>query len=60
LIGRIQDVTQPVYGWFAAGCNWNRRTEQALGDAGFAFERIDRTSFSGTRVIYGVARVGAI
>jgi SAM-dependent methyltransferase len=54
--GRLQDVAQPVYGWLSAGCHWNRRTELAIRDAGFRFERIDRWKLSGMRAISGIAR----
>jgi ubiquinone/menaquinone biosynthesis C-methylase UbiE len=40
LLGRVQDAVQPVWGWCAAGCHANRRTEAALRDAGFAFGEI--------------------
>jgi len=57
-LGRVQDTVQPVYGWFAASCQANRDTEQALRDAGFAFERIEHTKLSPiTPAIYGVATV---
>ncbi len=57
-IGRAQDVLQPVYGWFAAGCQWNRRTEEALRAAGFALPSLSRTKLaSHMPVIYGTATV---
>ncbi len=60
LLGRVQDAVQPVYGWFAAGCQANRDTEQALRDAGFAFEHIEHTKLSPVMpAIYGVATVEA-
>ncbi len=34
-LGRGQDFAQPAWGWFAAGCQMNRRTEDALRQAGF-------------------------
>lgn len=34
-VGRIQDVIKPLWGYFGAGCNPNRRTADALRDAGF-------------------------
>jgi len=33
--GRTQDFIKPVWGYFGAGCNPNRRTEDALRAAGF-------------------------
>ncbi len=59
IAGRMQDITQPVYGWIAAGCHWNRRTELAMRDAGFRFERIDRSKLSAMRAISGIARRSA-
>lgn len=56
-LGRAQDIVQPVYGWFSGGCHANRRTEQALRDAGFAFERIEREKINPLLpAIWGVAR----
>ena len=43
---RVQGAIQPVYGWFAAGCRLDRRTEQAVRDAGFRLEVSERTRFS--------------
>jgi SAM-dependent methyltransferase len=40
-MGRGQDIAQPVWGWCAAGCQLNRRTEQSLRDAGFTIEQLD-------------------
>jgi ubiquinone/menaquinone biosynthesis C-methylase UbiE len=34
-VGRTQDLVKPVWGYFGAGCNPNRRTEDALRGAGF-------------------------
>jgi hypothetical protein len=46
-----------VYGWFSAGCHWNRETERALTEAGFVFERLDRARLSALiPTISGVAR----
>jgi SAM-dependent methyltransferase len=42
LLGRVQDAVQPVWGWCAAGCHANRRTEAALTAAGFAFGEMSR------------------
>lgn len=33
--GHVQDFIKPVWKWVAAGCYPNRRTEQAMRDAGF-------------------------
>jgi ubiquinone/menaquinone biosynthesis C-methylase UbiE len=40
-LGRVQDVMQPVWGWCSAGCQLNRRTEDALRAAGFDIDAID-------------------
>ena len=57
VFGTFTDITQPVYGWFAGGCHWNRDTERSLKEAGFVFEHIRRKSLSGIPLIYGVARI---
>lgn len=41
MLGRVQDVVQPAWGWFAADCHLNRRTESVLRDAGFDITSID-------------------
>lgn len=57
-LGHAQDAVQPAYGWFAAGCQANRDTEQALRDAGFVFESIEHTKLNPIMpAIYGVATV---
>ncbi len=55
--GGFQDRAAPMWRWFGAGCNPNRRTEQAIEEAGFRFAWIEHgmTGF-GTLAIYGVAR----
>lgn len=40
-LGRGQDLVQPAWGWFAAGCQMNRRTESALRDGGFEINEIE-------------------
>lgn len=55
--GTVQDRITPVWRWFAAGCHPNRRTEQAIRDAGFRIEWVERMRIGpGTPAIYGVAR----
>lgn len=55
--GTLQDAIAPAWRWFAAGCNPNRRTQQAIEDAGFQLEWIDFARIGpGTPAIYGVAR----
>jgi ubiquinone/menaquinone biosynthesis C-methylase UbiE len=55
--GRVQDVIKPVWSYFAAGCNVNRRTESAFDDAGLRISTLTRTKFAPVvmPVIYGVA-----
>lgn len=43
--GRVQNVVQPVYGWVSAGCRLDRRTEDAVREAGFALEVQERAGF---------------
>jgi ubiquinone/menaquinone biosynthesis C-methylase UbiE len=57
--GRLQALVQPVYGRLSGGCHLTRRTEQALADAGFRIERLERSSFRGLPLIVGVARKAA-
>lgn len=58
VVGRVQDALQPAYGWFAAGCQWNRHTEDALRHAGFALPQLSRTKFGPHMpVIHGTATV---
>ncbi|MGB2694159.1 MAG: class I SAM-dependent methyltransferase [Dehalococcoidia bacterium] len=55
--GVIQDAIVPIWSWIGAGCHPNRRTEQAIADAGFAIESVERARAGpGTPAIYGVAR----
>jgi len=55
--GTTQDLILPVWRWFGAGCHPNRRTQQALEDAGFSIEWVERIMGApGTPEIYGLAR----
>lgn len=55
--GTTQDVIRPVWGLFSAGCHPNRRTLQAIRDAGFTIEWSETFSLApGWPGIYGVAR----
>ena len=59
--GRMQDLVDPVWKrLLGAGCNVNRRTEQAIEDAGFRIETIERTGLlpPTSPAIYGVAKQG--
>jgi ubiquinone/menaquinone biosynthesis C-methylase UbiE len=56
---RLQDFVNPLWKRFlGAGCNCNRRTQQAIEEAGFEIEWVKiRPTFPPTSpVIYGVAR----
>ena len=55
--GTVQDAITPVWRWFGAGCHPNRRTQQAIEDAGLRIEWIEKFRAAlGTPEIYGVAR----
>lgn len=57
--GSVQDLVNPVWKrLLGAGCNCNRRTRQAIEDAGFQIESLKRqpTLPPTSPVIYGVAR----
>lgn len=56
--GTLQDLITPIWRWCGAGCHPNRRTLQAIEDAGFRIEWIERfRAAPGTPEIYGVARL---
>lgn len=40
--GAYQDLLAPVWRWLGAGCNPNRRTAQAIADAGFTIAETHR------------------
>ena len=55
--GRSQDVIRPVWSWLGGGCQINRRTQDAIVDAGFRIEwQEEDWRFPLNPVIYGVAR----
>jgi ubiquinone/menaquinone biosynthesis C-methylase UbiE len=57
--GTVQDAITPLWRWFGAGCHPNRRTRQAIEDAGFALDWIEVVRIApGTPAVYGVARPG--
>ena len=57
--GTLQDLITPAWRWFGAGCHPNRRTQQAIEDAGFRIEWLEQVRLApGTPAIYGVARPG--
>ncbi len=47
LAGRTQDFIKPVWGYFGAGCNPNRRTEDAIRAAGFDVVVTERRKIMG-------------
>ncbi len=60
-IGRTQDVVKPVWGYFSAGCNPNRRTEDALRDARLDVTVTERRKIMGFwPMIAGVARPSSV
>ena len=61
LLGRVQDLIEPVHVYIAAGCHPNRRTEQLLRRSELAVEQLEHASlprsFPSVRpVILGAAR----
>jgi ubiquinone/menaquinone biosynthesis C-methylase UbiE len=61
LLGRLQDIIEPVHVYVAAGCHPNRRTEQLLDDSQLSVEWIEhatlpRSSPSVRPLILGAAR----
>jgi SAM-dependent methyltransferase len=44
LVGRVQRIVQPVYGWTAGDCQLTRDTESAVRAAGFELDVTERTS----------------
>ncbi|MFQ5878917.1 MAG: class I SAM-dependent methyltransferase [Dehalococcoidia bacterium] len=59
LWGKAQDLITPAWRWFGAGCHLNRRTRQAIEEAGFRIEWLEQVRIApGTPAIYGVARPG--
>lgn len=57
LLGRVQDLVAPAWRWFAGGCEPNRRTAQALLDAGFEIVSMEQRRLElGIPAIVGVAR----
>ncbi len=55
--GTVQDAITPIWRWVGAGCHPNRRTQQAIEDAGLHIEWVEKfRAAPGTPEIYGVAR----
>ena len=58
--GRMQDIIQPAWTWFGAGCHPNRRTEASIRTAGFEIEQITRGRMNAVLpIIHGTARAPA-
>lgn len=53
-----QNVIAPVWRWAGAGCRLSQRTQQAIEEAGFRIEWLERVPGWLGPVIYGVARPG--
>ena len=52
-----QDVIAPVWRWGGAGCRVNQRTQQAIEEAGFRIEWLQRVRAGGLQpLICGIAR----
>lgn len=47
IIGGVQDVIRPIWGWFGAGCHPNRRTVDMLRAAGFEVDVTERRKMMG-------------
>lgn len=59
-VGRAQDFIKPVWGYFGAGCNPNRRTEDAIRAAGFDVDVTERRKIMRfVPLIRGTARPAA-
>jgi ubiquinone/menaquinone biosynthesis C-methylase UbiE len=57
VVGRIQDIIKPVWRYFGAGCNPNRRTVEVLQRAGFDVTVIERRKLMGFAPLFaGIAR----
>lgn len=56
LIGRLQDIITPVWRWFGAGCQPNRRTAASIDAAGFEIVEMQRRPLPFIPLIVGVAR----
>ncbi len=56
VVGRMQDLVKPAWGYFGAGCNPNRRTEELLRKAGFDVSVAERRKLMGfAPLLAGVA-----
>ena len=59
-LGRVQDLMQPAWGWFSAGCNVNRRTEPAIRAAGFEIATVEHRKMAPWMpAIVGIAKPAA-
>jgi hypothetical protein len=55
LYGRVQDLIRPVWSWFSAGCQPNRRTDDALRNAGWEVTIKERRTFRFVPLLCGSA-----
>jgi ubiquinone/menaquinone biosynthesis C-methylase UbiE len=58
LRGRAQDLVRPAWRYVAAGCIVNRRTGEAIEQAGFTIEALRAVRLQGLPFLIGVARPG--
>jgi ubiquinone/menaquinone biosynthesis C-methylase UbiE len=57
VLGRIQDVIKPIWRYFGAGCNPNRRTIEVLREGGFDVTVSERRKLMGfAPLLAGIAR----
>lgn len=57
VVGRVQDIIKPVWRYFGAGCNPNRRTVEVLRQAGFAVTVSEQRKLMGfAPLVAGTAR----
>ena len=57
LRGLVQDAIAPIWGYFGNGCHVNRRTGEAIVEAGFQFAELQRHVMGpGIPLLVGVAR----
>jgi len=56
LLARVQDALTPLWSRVGAGCHLNRRTVEAIREAGFEIVAMQRRPFGPTPLMIGVAR----
>ncbi len=58
--GACQDLLAPAWRWLGAGCNPNRRTAEAIADAGFTIAEIHRFKLAPRIPPLSVTRPGVV